>query len=205
MYEINLANLVFSGLVTWGIGLAPPLVIRYAILKAPMGKWPAIGVCLFFWLFNVMLFSILGSQSKTHTALTLVMFVSYWILRKKSTPSEQARNRAVINDSSGDGTTPLMGAAMLGKMKQLRELVAAGANVDAADERGWTALMYAADRNEVGAVEFLLEQGASATLRNNANQTAAEIADMKGNDEVAEVFKKREDGRAPEMAVQPID
>jgi len=47
-----------------------------------MNKWPAIGTCAAFWLFNVILFTAFGSQSKTHAALALVAVVSYWLLRK---------------------------------------------------------------------------------------------------------------------------
>lgn len=185
MYELDpvtiTVTIIFSIVLTWGIGLTPPLVIRYVVLKKPMEKWPAIGVCAFFWLFNLILFSVLGSQSKTHAALTLVAFVSYWLLRKKTTEREKEKYRASINEASGDGTTPLMGAAMLGKIKQMRELISAGANIDAADERGWTPLMYASSRNVIEAIELLLQHGANHALRNNESQTALEIAQSKGN------------------------
>ena len=41
--------------------------------------------------------------------------------------------------------------------------------------------MYAASRNEIEAVEFLLRNGATPSLQNNENQTAGEIAQSKGN------------------------
>lgn len=82
MYELDPYTIAASFALTWGIGLVPPLLIRYAILRRPMDKWPAIGACAFFWFFNIIVFTALGSQSKTHTALTLVAFVSYWLLRK---------------------------------------------------------------------------------------------------------------------------
>jgi len=93
MYELDLVTIIFSIVLTWGIGLIPPLVIRYAVLKRPMEKWPAIGICIFFWFFNFFLFSALGSQSKTHAALAFVAFVSYWLLRKKTTAKEKAKRR----------------------------------------------------------------------------------------------------------------
>lgn len=82
MYEFDTVTIIASIIITWGIGLAPPLIIRYAILKRPMDKWPAIGTCAIFWLLNIVIFTVLGSKSKTHAALTLVAFVSYWLLRK---------------------------------------------------------------------------------------------------------------------------
>lgn len=90
MYDLNPITIIASIVLTWGIGLAPPLTIRYAILKRPMDKWPAIGTSVFFWLINLTLFIALGSQSKTHNALILVAFVSYWILRKAGKTKEQA-------------------------------------------------------------------------------------------------------------------
>ncbi len=89
MLEFDAVTIMVSIVLTWGIGLAPPLVIRYAILKRPMNKWPAIGTCAAFWFFNIILFTALGSKSKSHAALTFVAFVSYWILRKAAKTKEQ--------------------------------------------------------------------------------------------------------------------
>lgn len=83
MYELSAATLLLSLLLTWSIGLLPPVLIRFLFLRRPIGKWPAIGICTFFWFFNVILFSALGSESKTHAALILVALASYWILRRE--------------------------------------------------------------------------------------------------------------------------
>jgi hypothetical protein len=74
--------LFLSFLFTWGIGLTPPLLIRFAFMRRPISKGWAIGVVALFWVFNLVLFTALGSQSKSHGALVLVAFVSYAILRK---------------------------------------------------------------------------------------------------------------------------
>lgn len=105
--------------------------------------------------------------------------------------SQRVRNtyQYQVNEVSSDGITPLMMAAMLGKTKQIPGLITAGANIDAIDERGWTALMYAASRNEVETVEFLLKYGASPVLKNNENQTAAEIAQSKQFHEAVAVLQ----------------
>ncbi|MBN8716752.1 MAG: hypothetical protein J0H95_07225 [Xanthomonadales bacterium] len=76
------ANLLLSLALTWGIGLAPPLLIRYVFARRPIGKGAAIGLCVLFWLFNFILFTALGSQSKAHTALVLVALASFAILRR---------------------------------------------------------------------------------------------------------------------------
>lgn len=81
--------LLVSFLITWGVGLTPPLLIRFVIVCRPVGKAPAIGIAFAFLVFNLIVFMALGSQSKSHTALALVALVSYWILRKQ--PSQQRR------------------------------------------------------------------------------------------------------------------
>lgn len=74
--------LLVSALVTWGVGLAPPLLIRFVFMRRPIGRGWAIGLAALFWMFNIVLFTALGSQSKSHGALVLVAFASYAILRK---------------------------------------------------------------------------------------------------------------------------
>lgn len=75
-------TLLISALFTWGIGLAPPLLIRFLFLRRPIGKGWAIGTAAIFWFINIILFTALGSTSKTHSALFLVAWASYAILRK---------------------------------------------------------------------------------------------------------------------------
>lgn len=86
--------LLIGFLITWGIGLIPPLLIRFLILRRPLSRGWAIGVVVLFWIFNFVLFTAMGSQSRTHGALFLVAFVSYYILVKgakritSATPSD---------------------------------------------------------------------------------------------------------------------
>lgn len=75
-------SLIISALLTWGIGLLPPVLIRFVFVKRPISKKVAIIIVSVFWFFNLMLFIALGSQSKTHLALFLVAVASYYILRK---------------------------------------------------------------------------------------------------------------------------
>ena len=75
-------TLIISAILTWGIGLTPPLLIRFAFLRRPISKGWAIGIVVFLWFINFVLFTALGSESKTHAALFLVAWASYAILRK---------------------------------------------------------------------------------------------------------------------------
>jgi ankyrin repeat protein len=75
-----------------------------------------------------------------------------------------------LRTADAEGTTPLMLAADLGDAAMIRVLVAAGAEIDARDARGFTALFHACyngdeDRGHPGAVQALLEAGADKEAR----------------------------------------
>lgn len=74
--------LILSAVLTWGIGLAPPLLLRFAFMRKPMPKVGAIAFVAGFWLVNIVIFTALGSESKTHSALFFVAIASYYILRR---------------------------------------------------------------------------------------------------------------------------
>ena len=67
-------------------------------------------------------------------------------------------------------------AAARTKAGMLRGLLAHGAAVDAADGRGMTALMQAAERGRVEAVKALLQAGADPARLDTAGRTAADFA-----------------------------
>lgn len=90
--EYWLLTIVVSLILTWGIGLVPPLLIRFVIVRRPVSKWLAamiVGVLLFV---NIVVFTALGSQSRTHGALVLVAFVSYVILHRGHKRQRTPRN-----------------------------------------------------------------------------------------------------------------
>src|SRR3989344_573269 len=98
MYELDATTIFVSFVITWSIGLLPPLIIRYAILKHPIAMWPAIGTCALFWVINIVLFTAMGSQNKAHFALVLIAFMSYWILRQgTATKNEQEQKTASVS------------------------------------------------------------------------------------------------------------
>lgn len=78
-----LLTLLVSAILTWGIGLTPPILIRYAIFRRPLPKRVVIPLIVFFWVVNITIFTYLGSQSKTHAALFFVAWASYYILHRK--------------------------------------------------------------------------------------------------------------------------
>lgn len=76
--------LIFLGVSTWAIGLAPPLVTRYGILRRSMSRWAALSFAGIQYFLNVVFFALLGSSNKTHTVLFLVGMASYGILTHSS-------------------------------------------------------------------------------------------------------------------------
>jgi len=71
---------LMSLILTWSIGLSVPLIIRFLILKRPIKKLYAVIIVFIFLFINIVIFEALGSENKTHNALYLVAFVSYYML-----------------------------------------------------------------------------------------------------------------------------
>lgn len=60
MEYFTASPLIFSFIITWTIGLALLLLIRYALLRRQMTKTSAIATCAFFWFFIIFLFTSMG-------------------------------------------------------------------------------------------------------------------------------------------------
>ena len=69
-------------------------------------------------------------------------------------------NGADVHCADGDGSTPLMWLAGWGKLEGVRVLVKAGADLDAEDKSGLTAIDYATQQERPDIISYLLEQGA---------------------------------------------
>jgi hypothetical protein len=78
-----------------------------------------------------------------------------------------AASGAALDAPGAAGFTPLDWAAREGKTEAIAALIAAGASADATDHgvNGWTALMHAVHRHQLGAVTTLLARGADPNRR----------------------------------------
>lgn len=92
MHDLDAMSLLLGLLFTWIIGMTPPLLIRYLLVKGPMDKKGAIITSTTLGIFNLILFIALGSQSKSHAVLILIAIISYRVLKKAQSAKEFERS-----------------------------------------------------------------------------------------------------------------
>ena len=98
---------------------------------------------------------------------------------------------ADVNAVDNNGKTPLHSVAYLGNIEVMKLLVQGGARVNVSNEKGVTPLHNAVDGNKIEAVKYLLEHGASLACRNNYRQTALELAEKKGYNDIVQLLHKQ--------------
>jgi D-alanyl-D-alanine carboxypeptidase len=92
---------------------------------------------------------------------------------------------ALDTRKSRSGRRALNWAAWFDHPDAIRLLLKHGANIDAENATGFTALQHAAESGSLGAADALLAAGADANHRNAAGSRAADIARSQGHPEVA--------------------
>ncbi|MCI8372799.1 MAG: hypothetical protein HFI75_10495 [Lachnospiraceae bacterium] len=94
-----------------------------------------------------------------------------------------------VNHTDNSGNTALIATAWNGSMRDnIKELVRAGADVNAVNERGDTALHYVLKFGDSESARFLIKKGADYNCANNEGVTPAQIAVEKGYDTVLELM-----------------
>ena len=88
---------------------------------------------------------------------------------------------------SAEGATPLMNAVQSNKPAHMMILLAAGAAIDARDDRGFTALHRAAEMGHTELVVYLLQQGADKTIA-VGEHTALSFAVGRGHAAIVELL-----------------
>jgi len=83
----------------------------------------------------------------------------------------------------------LRNAAINGHAAVVELLLAAGSDVDAQDNAGWTALQGAAAYGHAAVVELLLAAGADVNAKSNIDGTALLYAARYGNADVVEILE----------------
>jgi ankyrin repeat protein len=83
----------------------------------------------------------------------------------------------------------LLKAAKSGETDEIQRLLKAGANINAKDDGGWTALFYAARWGRTETCSFLIESGADVNAKDDGGWTAFILAAIEGNTETVAFLK----------------
>ncbi|XP_051046845.1 ankyrin repeat domain-containing protein 12 isoform X2 [Phodopus roborovskii] len=84
---------------------------------------------------------------------------------QKKTPSSSSRQKDKINKRNERGETPLHMAAIRGDVKQVKELISLGANVNVKDFAGWTPLHEACNVGYYDVAKILIAAGADVNTQ----------------------------------------
>jgi len=82
-------------------------------------------------------------------------------------------------------------SAVTGSFESVKLLVEAGAPVNGKQDKGWTPLHEAVNRNDLEMTRYLVEHGADARLQNDEGKSAIGLAADKGLLEVLKVLKAK--------------
>jgi uncharacterized protein len=91
---------------------------------------------------------------------------------------------------AGDINVDLIEAAAKGEITRVKNLLAKGADVNAREQQGRTALMEAAAKGQTASVEVLLAKGADIHARDQDGMTALMWAEKKGDSLIIQLLKK---------------
>jgi hypothetical protein len=191
IHEARVGPAVMSALV-----LAIGLVMLAAALNEVVGRWPIRRRDL------AMVLVVLGLLLGSVAWMSASVRFERRVMQSAYGGSWEALN-AALRDRDVDtrlrgGTTALMWAAAGGHGDVVDALIERGADVEAANVAGWTALMYAAGRtvNEpfgsAGAVRVLIEQGARVDVTDAAGVTPLTAAIASGDDERVRLLRGSE-------------
>lgn len=97
-------------------------------------------------------------------------------------------NSKTINTSSDMGT-PLMACVVKGSNEILELLLQKGADPNLTDSKGTTALMYAAQFQNIDAIKLLLKHKAEIQHKDKDGKTAFEFAVFTNNEEIINILK----------------
>jgi ankyrin repeat protein len=96
------------------------------------------------------------------------------------------------------GGSPLMAAACVGNVQITRRLLALDADVNGADDCGFTALMWAASQNQAAEIRFLISAGADVSARNRQGLTALDMAIAREAPEAEKVLRCAQEANGPD-------
>ncbi|XP_049945306.1 ankyrin-2-like [Schistocerca serialis cubense] len=105
-----------------------------------------------------------------------------------SPPLDEATVSRLRSLSADERDRRLIKVANQGSVGELRELLAAGADVGARSTAGFTALHYVAVRGDVKAARWLVKAGAALDARSNCQNMPLHLAALRGNAAVVQLL-----------------
>ena len=127
-----------------------------------------------------------GAETLTPDALRAMRRI---VARRGATPSAAQPTPSPRPSAAVSGDV-LHRAAKAGDIEVLNALLAAGADVDGRDDRGWTALMHAVNESQEPQVELLLASKANPDVRAPDGATALFIAVSRGRTEIVALLRQ---------------
>ena len=140
------------------------------------------------------------------SVVVLVIAAGCWPSGGDPAVSETTLAQALLFRENGNvkdqwfGYTPLILAALHGEAAQVRELLAAGAEVNWRMDWGYTALIVASGQGQAAIVRDLLAAGADPHRRTDEGRSALDYARAEGFTEVAELLAPLPQEAPPSLA-----
>ncbi|KAK7496825.1 hypothetical protein BaRGS_00011805 [Batillaria attramentaria] len=101
-----------------------------------------------------------------------------------STAAEKA------NNMTQQLTDRFFDSAATGNVQEIKSLMGGAVEVNSKNERGWTALMFAARNGQLPVMEVLIEKGCDVNIMNASGQTALDIASFWNHTDCATFLQK---------------
>ncbi|KAF6087320.1 ankyrin repeat domain 12 [Phyllostomus discolor] len=126
---------------------------------------------------------------------------------QKKTPSSSSRQKDKVNKRNERGETPLHMAAIRGDVKQVKELISLGANVNVKDFAGWTPLHEACNVGYYDVAKILIAAGADVNTQGLDDDTPLHDSASSGHRDIVKLLLRHGGNpfQANKHGARPVD